>query len=245
MHALEPEPEQSGRWRRLLGGAAVTSVTLGLLAFGATRYEPSRRLIEKVVQMTVVETKEKPKPEPQQKKFEPPPPPKRKPPPQKAAVKTETPPQQAPAADVPPQVGLDSSSFSGEGNGLSFQQGDSAMGDPTLKGRAGKKVVDVPAVFKKPAGAPKIIAAKVVRQSKLPSYTQRARELGLQGVVVVEVAVDATGRVTGAKVRSGLDPDLDRQALASVREWLFEPGTRDGRKIASTRFVRVRFRLAG
>jgi periplasmic protein TonB len=242
MHALEDEPETGGRWRRLLGGAGVAAGILGLMAFGATQYEPSRKLIERVVEMTVVDEKPKPIPAPP-KKFLPPPPPKKAPPPQKAAMPQQAQPKQA-NANPNPQVGLDTSSFSGEGSGPSFAQGDYSMGDP-MKVGGGSKVKDVPVVATKPRGPGKVVEPRVVKQGRLPPYPKRARELGIEGMVVIEVSIDERGKLTHARVRAGIDPELDRQALASVREWEFEPGTRDGQRIKSTRFVRVRFKLEG
>ncbi|MEN9580006.1 MAG: hypothetical protein RJA70_3015, partial [Pseudomonadota bacterium] len=42
---------------------------------------------------------------------------------------------------------------------------------------------------------------------------------------------------------AGIDPQLDQLALASVREWEFAPGMRDGRSMTSSRLVRVRYKL--
>lgn len=242
MHALEEEPEENGRWKRLAYGALLSAGILSVLGYGATQYEPSRKLIQRVVQMTIApETPKTPPPPPEMpKNFKPPPPPKMRP----QTKKTLPPeaPQQAQAdqkpSDQPQDVGLDTSSFSGEGSGPSFQQGDYVMGDPT-KSRKSAPAAVAPVSFKKP----QLVAARILKQSRVPAYPERARRLGVEGVVVIEVFIDEDGKVTRAKVRAGIDPQLDQLALESVQDWAFAPGTRDGRKMASTRLVRVRYKL--
>lgn len=61
-----------------------------------------------------------------------------------------------------------------------------------------------------------------------PKYPAALVKKGIAGVVKVELIVDANGRVTNPRVVSSPHPDLKDAALAAVKQWRYEPGTRDG-----------------
>ncbi len=64
-----------------------------------------------------------------------------------------------------------------------------------------------------------------------PKYPRRARRMGLEGRVMLEVLISAKGQVDELRVlQSSGHKVLDRAALSAVRKWRFEPGTKDGRK---------------
>jgi len=77
-----------------------------------------------------------------------------------------------------------------------------------------------------------------------PAYPPLARLRGYQGVVVLFVEVLADGRVgqVGIKRSAGHDI-LDRAALEAVGTWRFEPGRKEGRAVAMSVEVAVRFVL--
>lgn len=77
-----------------------------------------------------------------------------------------------------------------------------------------------------------------------PRYPTAALRSGTEGTVMLRIAVDANGVPTdiGYAQRSG-DRDLDRAALQAARDWRFRPARRDGRAVASTVNVPVRFTL--
>ncbi len=62
-------------------------------------------------------------------------------------------------------------------------------------------------------------------------------------IVVLHVTLDAEGRVTEAHVDDAAGEHFDREALAAVRRWRFEPARRGGRAIAARVRVEVRFSL--
>jgi TonB family protein len=66
------------------------------------------------------------------------------------------------------------------------------------------------------AGQPKVVA------SHAPSYTPLAAAARVSGKVVVEVKIDALGRVSNAKAKGG-HPLLQRAAEESAARWSFEP----------------------
>lgn len=76
-----------------------------------------------------------------------------------------------------------------------------------------------------------------------PEYTDKARKKKLNGTVVVAMIVTPEGKVLDPKVTKSLDKDLDKQALAAVRTWKFEPATKDGIPVAVHVKVEVDFRL--
>lgn len=236
MHLLEDEPEKEGRWRRFGGGAAVAALIATGLVYGANHFEPTRKLIQKVVQMTVVEP---PKPEdlPPPRTEPPPPPPKRAPP--KDSQKVAKPEQTAKPkpAEGEQTVGLDASSFGEGAGGPAFQVGNTQMGEPN-------SVAVAPPSKEAPKG-PAVRKADPVRvlSSQLPAYPRRARQLGIEGLIVIEVEVDETGKVTDVRLRQGLDDELDKLSLAAVKTWLYDPATLDGQPIASTKLLRLRYAL--
>lgn len=241
MHALEPEPEQSGRWRRLAAGAGIAAALALGLGYGARRFEPTRKLIQRVVQLTVLP--EQPKKQPElPPRTEPPPPPPRRPPPKSAAKPV---PRQAPETPKPqsesqdPVVGLDEGSFGESGSGAGFQVGNTQLGDPT-------PIAQPPPA--PPAAAvegprPKLVEARVLSQPQPIEYTADARELGIEGLVIVELDIDETGKVTRVRLRKSLHESLDRAVLEAIRSWTFAPATLAGKAIPSTLFRRARFEL--
>ena len=75
-----------------------------------------------------------------------------------------------------------------------------------------------------------VVAPKVVKDVK-PSYTPEAMRARMSGAVQVECVVLPDGTVGDARVTSSLHPQLDAEALKAVRQWRFEPGTKDGKAV--------------
>ncbi len=73
-----------------------------------------------------------------------------------------------------------------------------------------------------------------------PEYPEEARRRGLHGTVVVEFLIDASGRVSRARVVQSI-PELDGAALDCVRTWRFKPALRGGKPIATTARAPLRF----
>jgi TonB family protein len=240
VYALEDEPEEGNRWRRLGLGALIAAALLAGLGYGAQRFEPARKLIAKVVQMTVITEVPKPEKLPPPRTEPPPPPPKRATPPPKSAAKTAAPPpssREPQPASSEPIVGLESGSF-GSGDGASFQVGNTQMGESMSVARA--PAIGPVATALAPA---KLVPAGVPARVERCRYNQRAQRLGLEGLLVIEVDIDERGRVTEADVRKPLEQELDLECLEAVRSARFEPATLGGLAVASTRFLRLRFEL--
>jgi len=89
-----------------------------------------------------------------------------------------------------------------------------------------------------------IIARPLYKQNTSPEYPPRARRMGYEGLVMLKVLVDENGRVEDLAVfKSSGYAALDRAAISSVKTWLFEPGTEDGKKKKMWVKVPIRFQL--
>jgi TonB family protein len=82
-----------------------------------------------------------------------------------------------------------------------------------------------------------------VRSHTNPSYTPDAMKAKIQGDVVMDAVVAADGTVRAVRVTRSLDRGLDDEAVKAVRQWTFEPATRDGRAVPVTVAVVMNFRL--
>ncbi|MCU1311362.1 MAG: outer rane transport energization protein TonB [Candidatus Angelobacter sp.] len=76
-----------------------------------------------------------------------------------------------------------------------------------------------------------------------PEFSEAARKARHQGIVTLWVVLNAQGRVERERVHSSLGMGLDEQAIAAVRNWRFEPATKNGRPIPVQMYVEVSFRL--
>jgi TonB family protein len=77
-----------------------------------------------------------------------------------------------------------------------------------------------------------------------PVYTQEARDLKLQGEVLLEVVFSASGQLRVARVVRGLGHGLDEAAIAAANKMRFKPAVRLGQPIDSSAVVHVLFQLA-
>lgn len=75
-----------------------------------------------------------------------------------------------------------------------------------------------------------------------PLYPEEARNAGVSGTVVVEIFVDETGTVVGARIIQSV-PLLDAAALETVRNWRYEPTLVHGRPVPIKMGVTVNFTL--
>lgn len=100
---------------------------------------------------------------------------------------------------------------------------------------------DVQTVYKP---GPGITLPTVVRAVK-PDYTEEAKRAGIQGDVHLLLVVQTDGTVANVRVARSLDQDygLDEQAVKTVQQWQFKPGTRDGQPVAVEITVEMTFRL--
>ncbi len=76
-----------------------------------------------------------------------------------------------------------------------------------------------------------------------PRYSREARANGIQGTVLLEVAVDETGKPSDVSVLSPIGFGLDSRAVDAVRQWSFRPAISRGVPVKGSITVEVKFRI--
>lgn len=76
-----------------------------------------------------------------------------------------------------------------------------------------------------------------------PVYTEKARKSRVQGIVIVEAIIGRDGCVNNMHVLRGLPDGLDGAALMALSNWVFDPGTLDGRPVKVYYTLTVNFQV--
>ncbi len=97
-------------------------------------------------------------------------------------------------------------------------------------------------VMEDPASKGEITPARIVEKKRV-EYTDTARELGIEGTVVLTVLVRRDGTIGGISVSESLEESLDRRAMNAVRKWKFEPASRDGTAVNVVVEIEIEFKL--
>jgi len=77
-----------------------------------------------------------------------------------------------------------------------------------------------------------------------PLYTEEARELRIEGEVLLEVIFTASGNIRVEHILRGLGHGLDEAATASATQIRFRPALSGGHPIDRTAIVHITFQLA-
>jgi TonB family protein len=93
------------------------------------------------------------------------------------------------------------------------------------------------------AAEPKVTPVEILSKPN-PVYTQEARELKLEGEVLLQVVFAAGGQVRVLRVQRGLGHGLDEAATRAAQQIHFKPALRDGQPYDSVATLHVRFQLA-
>jgi TonB family protein len=91
--------------------------------------------------------------------------------------------------------------------------------------------------------AGKLVPAEVISKPT-PAYTPEARNLRIEGEVVLEVVFEATGKLRVVRVVQGLGHGLDETATHAAEQIRFKPAKRDGQPSDYTALVHIVFQLA-
>ena len=198
------------------------------VALNAIKTPPPKDIVVGEMQTLEQEKKEKPKPP------EPAPPA----PAPRAPHRAAPPPEAAPEAPPPaPDFGFVMGAADGPG-GI-------AIAPPEAKAapvRQATKKLDSKAAVQTDTCAEAEVKAKATNMPR-PAYTEDARAAAIEGKVRVELTLDASGKVTDAKIIEGLGHGLDEAAIEALRGATFTPATRCGVATGSTFTVAVRFTL--
>ena len=87
------------------------------------------------------------------------------------------------------------------------------------------------------------IAPSVAEYTTPPLYSDEARRRGIEGVVLVRAHIDASGRVSDARVTRALGFGLDQNALVALRQWRFHAGTRNTTPVPMDVDIEIGFTL--
>jgi periplasmic protein TonB len=94
------------------------------------------------------------------------------------------------------------------------------------------------------AGTVGVSLPTVVREVR-PSYTSEAIASRIQGSVILAAVVLSDGTIGDVTVLQSLDTTfgLDAQAVLAVKQWLFNPGMKDGVAVAVRVMIEITFTL--
>jgi periplasmic protein TonB len=88
------------------------------------------------------------------------------------------------------------------------------------------------------------VSPRLIKEVK-PNYTGEAMRAKIQGEVWMEAVVMPDGSVGQVSITRSLDPNfgLDEEAVRTVKQWRFAPGTRQGQPVAVLVEVQMTFTL--
>jgi periplasmic protein TonB len=102
-------------------------------------------------------------------------------------------------------------------------------------------------------GSPKILSPmKIAKMDSVltpmmqikPIYPSRAKRMGVEGYVQVQLQVDPSGAVTSIEIlKSVPDGVFDKSVKKALRRWKFRPKTVDGRAVAQKGVLTLNFSL--
>jgi TonB family protein len=91
--------------------------------------------------------------------------------------------------------------------------------------------------------APRIVPAEILSKPT-PAYTDDARHARIEGEVLLEVVLEASGHIRVLRVVRGLGHGLDESAVRAAEQISFKPAMRDGQPADSTAVLHIIFQLA-
>jgi TonB family protein len=77
-----------------------------------------------------------------------------------------------------------------------------------------------------------------------PQYTSEAKQLKVQGEVILRVTFSASGQVVVQGIVHGLGHGLDEEARRVAQQIRFRPATRNGQAVDMTTNITITFQLA-
>jgi TonB family protein len=150
----------------------------------------------------------------------------------------------------------------GIGNGTKFGSNSGVVGKVASAGIPGATGTTATGAYNggrvASAGIPTVTRAAPVQQvvdkpastslevlSKPPvQYTAEAKQLKIQGDVVLRVTFTASGKIVVQGVVRGLGHGLDEEARRVAQQMRFRPATRNGQAVDTTTTVTITFQLA-
>jgi TonB family protein len=91
--------------------------------------------------------------------------------------------------------------------------------------------------------SPQVLPAEVTFKPN-PVYTDEAKQLRIQGEVLLQVVFESSGKIRVLRVIRGLGHGLDEAAVRAAEQIRFKPALRDGQPADSTAVLHIVFQLA-
>jgi TonB family protein len=116
-------------------------------------------------------------------------------------------------------------------------------GGPVVSGGFNEVAAAAPAPKAHTEEKPDLTPVEILYKPR-PLYTTEARQIHLEGEVLVRVSFSATGELRVQQVVRGLGHGLDESALRAAQQIKFRPAQRHGQPYDSTALVHIVFELA-
>ncbi|MFH0995431.1 MAG: energy transducer TonB [Pseudomonadota bacterium] len=81
-------------------------------------------------------------------------------------------------------------------------------------------------------------------QRSVPRYPRLAQRLGVEGSVLLRLAIDASGKLSRIEVVNGAGNGFDEEAVQAVKRSTFAPAVQNGRPISCLALLKIRFHLS-
>jgi TonB family protein len=119
-----------------------------------------------------------------------------------------------------------------------------ATGTVQASGFASADVPAPPTVHSHAAETAANVLPAEILSKPTPVYTQEARNLKIEGEVLLEVVLEASGKLRVLRVVHGLGHGLDDNAVKAAEQIHFKPAVKDGQPTDSTVVVHIIFQMA-
>jgi TonB family protein len=139
--------------------------------------------------------------------------------------------------------GVVSSSGFGNGTAIGNSRARVSRGTVQPSGFADADVPAPPTVRSHAPDATRAVPAEILFKPT-PAYTQEARSQRIEGEVLLEVVLEASGSLRILRVVRGLGHGLDDNAVKAAEQIHFKPAMRDGQPTDSTVVLHIIFQLA-
>jgi TonB family protein len=133
---------------------------------------------------------------------------------------------------------------SGFGNGVAIAPTSGPARGSVQAGGFQTASADVAAPKPRQAETAAAVQEVVILEKPKPLYTEEARNLRIQGDVLVQVVFPASGPVQVIRVTKGLGHGLDEAAVKAAQQIRFKPALQDGKPVDFPATVHIEFELA-
>jgi TonB family protein len=131
----------------------------------------------------------------------------------------------------------------GFGGGVATSDPHTARGTVQTTGFGNADLATAPTLRPAAPAPARIIPAEILSKPT-PVYTDEARQKKIEGEVLLEVVLEASGRLHVVRVVRGLGHGLDDAAMRAAEQIRFKPAMKDGQPADSTAVLHIIFQLA-